>query len=124
MSAAGQSFRNPVGPGVNRRPVAVVAKAAAEGMEEHARPEWPLVLLDDASEDAILPRADLGADLADPLRLLVSQRADQRFVSPNAPTLNSQSGRAASASRFLATNAFASGGHDWSYTGAPSTTAS
>ena len=34
----------------------------------------------------------------------------RRFVSPNDPTLKSQSGRAASAWRFPATNAFASGG--------------
>lgn len=74
---AGQCDRNPVGPRVDRRPVVVVAKAAAEGVEEHARPERPLVLVDDALEDAILAPADLGTNLPDPLGLLVGQRADQ-----------------------------------------------
>ena len=68
-----------------------------------------------AAAAAWWPALDRQARVSGPIR---------RFVSPNAPTLKSQSGRAARASRFLATNAFASGGHDWSYTGAPSTTAS
>ena len=55
----------------------MVAQSAAEGVEEHAREERPLVLVDDASEDAILARADLGTNLPDPLGLLVGQRADQ-----------------------------------------------
>jgi hypothetical protein len=38
----------------------------------------------------------------------------RRFVSPNDPTLESQSGRPAMASRFAATNRSASGGQDWS----------
>ena len=38
----------------------------------------------------------------------------RRFVSPNDPTRKSQSERAASAPRCPATNAFASGGQDWS----------
>ena len=45
-------------------------------MEEHAPPEWPLMPLDDPSEDARLTRPDLDADLADPFGLLVSHRAD------------------------------------------------
>jgi large conductance mechanosensitive channel len=48
----------------------VITKAAAKGVEEHAREERPLVLVDDALEDAILARAEFGANLFDPLGLL------------------------------------------------------
>jgi hypothetical protein len=65
----------------------VVSEPSAEGVEEQARPERPLVLLDHALEDAVVVRLEVGADLLDISRLLVGQRADySRRVSerPNA----------------------------------------
>jgi hypothetical protein len=65
-----------VGPRFDHRPVAVIAEAPTAGVKQHARPEGPLVLPDDALEDAVLARTDGGADFLDAFRFLARQRAD------------------------------------------------
>lgn len=72
-----QRLCDPFGPCVDRWPVAVVAEAPAESVEEHARPQRPLLFLDDSLEDAVLARLEVGTNLSDFSGLFVSERADQ-----------------------------------------------
>src|ERR1035437_4871021 len=64
-------------PCVDLGPVAVVAEAATERVEEQSRRQRPLVSLDRAREDSVVARVDCVLDLGDVSWLLLHQPADR-----------------------------------------------
>ena len=100
-------------PALDLGPVAVIAEPTAGGLEEQARGQRPLMSLDRASEDPVLTRVNRIVELADLPGLAPHQLADPRCVSPNMPTLNNHTGRAASAALLARRNPVALGIQLW-----------
>jgi hypothetical protein len=104
-----QRSRDALGPGANLAPVAIVAEATPQSPEEQPREERPLVSVDDSGKDAVVARVNGPPEVAIPLGSLFINGPMRRFRSPNVPTLNSHTGRLASAPRLVRTNSSPSG---------------
>src|SRR5687767_15234274 len=63
-------------PGINVRPLAIVARVAAEGFEKQPPPCWPVIEINDACKDTIAAGMKRLFELADLLGLFLDQAAD------------------------------------------------
>ena len=69
-------LRDPLGPRIDVRPLAVVARVPAEGFEQEPPPCGPVIKINDSRKDAILAGVKRLFELADLLGLLLDQAAD------------------------------------------------
>ena len=69
-------LRDPVGPLIDVRPLAVVARVPAESSEHEPPPCRPVIEIDDAGKDTIVTRVKRPFELADLPGLLLDQAAD------------------------------------------------
>ena len=71
-------LRDPLGPRIDVRPLAVVARVPAEGFEQEPPPCGPVIEINDSRKDAIVTGVKRVFELADLLGLLLDQSADNR----------------------------------------------
>ena len=112
-------------PRIDVRPVAVIARVPAESFEQDPSPCGSVIEINDSRKDTIVAGVKRSFQVADILRLLLDQFADNRVSIAERSNTEQPEGLAGpSTAAYRRMSSFASAVHDPSYTPLPNTTAS